>query len=135
VLSPTVRHDRRRLVPRVCSHPKHTKRQHAFAGIVTCGRCGCAHTAEIKKGQYIYYHCTGYKGACGNAWVREEDLARLLGETVGQVRVPTGLAERAVAALREIQGDKEKFVRTTTMRLQQRQLLIRAKLDRAYDAT
>ena len=31
------------------------------------------------------------------------------------------------------QGDKEKFVRTTTMRLQQQQLLIRAKLDRAYD--
>ena len=31
------------------------------------------------------------------------------------------------------QGDKEKFVRTTTMRLQQQQLLTRAKLDRAYD--
>ncbi len=47
--------------------------------------------------------------------------------------MPSGLAERAVAALRESQGDKEKFVRTTTMRLQQQQLLIRAKLDRAYD--
>ena len=115
------------------NHPKHTKRQHAFVGIVTCGRCGCAYTAEIKKGQYIYYHCTGYRGACGNAWVREEELARLLGQAVELIRLPTGLTERAVAALRESQGDKEKFVRTTTMRLQQQQLLVRAKLDRAYD--
>jgi hypothetical protein len=65
--------------------------------------------------------------------IREEDLARLLGETVQQIQMPAGLAERAVAALREIQGDKEKFVRTTTLRQQQRQLFIRAKLDRAYD--
>ena len=115
------------------NHPRHTKRHHAFAGLVTCGRCGCAYTAEIKKGQYIYYHCTGYRGACGNTYVREEELARLLGNAVQQIRMPTGLAERAVAALHESQGDKEKFVRTTTMRLQQQQLLIRAKLDRAYD--
>jgi hypothetical protein len=35
--------------------------------------------------------------------------------------------------LRESQSDKETFVRTATMRLQQQQLAIRAKLDRAYD--
>lgn len=115
------------------NHPRQTKRQHAFAGLVTCGRCGCAYTAEIKKAQYIYYHCTGYRGACGNTWIREEELAGLLGDAVQQIRMPSGLAERAVAALRESQGDKEKFVRATTMRLQQQQLLIRAKLDRAYD--
>ncbi len=45
------------------------------------------------------------------------------------------LTDRAQAAarLRESQADKEQFVRTTMMRLQQQQLLIRAKLDRAYD--
>jgi hypothetical protein len=42
------------------------------------------------------------------------------------------LADRVAAALRESQTDKERFVRTTTMRLQQ-QLLLRAKLDRTYD--
>ena len=66
-------------------------------------------------------------------WIREEELARLLGDAVQQIRVPAALADRAAEALRESQGDKEKFVRTTTMRLQQQQLLIRAKLDRAYD--
>ena len=37
------------------NHSKHTKRRHAFAGLVTCGRCGCAFTAETKKRQYVYY--------------------------------------------------------------------------------
>lgn len=115
------------------NHPRQTKRQHAFAGVVTCGRCGCAFTAEIKKGQYVYYHCTGARGACGNAYIREEDLARLLGELVKNVRIPTELADAVAAALRESQSEKESFTRSTIMRLQQQQLLIRSKLDRAYD--
>lgn len=36
----------------------------AFSGLVSCGHCGCALTAEIKKGRYIYYHCKQYKGKC-----------------------------------------------------------------------
>src|SRR6266851_2863464 len=115
------------------NHPRHTKRQHAFAGLLTCGRCGCAYNAEMKKGQYIYYHCTGYRGACGNTYIREEDLARLLGDLVKQVRIPTELAETVATVLRESQSDKETFVRAAMMRLQQQQLLLRTKLDRAYD--
>ena len=30
-----------------------TKRQHAFMGLLTCARCGCAMTAEMKKGKYV----------------------------------------------------------------------------------
>ena len=29
---------------------------------------------EIKKGRYVYYHCTGYKGNCHEPYVREEVL-------------------------------------------------------------
>lgn len=115
------------------NHPRHTKRQHAFAGLVTCGRCGCAYTGEIKKGRYVYYHCTGHRGACGNTYIREEELARGFGELVKRVRIPTELADRVASTLRESQSDKETFVRTAMMRLQQQQLLVRAKLDRAYD--
>jgi hypothetical protein len=47
------------------NRPRYTKRSHAFSGVVACGRCGCAMTAEIKKGRYVYYHCTGARGRCG----------------------------------------------------------------------
>jgi site-specific DNA recombinase len=126
-------YDRVQRVFQAANHPRHTKRQHAFAGLVTCGRCGCALTAELKKGQYVYYHCTGHRGPCGNSYVREEELARLLGELVKKVRIPAELADGVANALRASQSDKEKFVRTAMLRLQQQQMLLRSKLDRAYD--
>jgi hypothetical protein len=108
------------------NHSKHTKRRHAFAGLVTCGRCGCAFTAETKKGQYVYYHCTGHLGPCGNTYVREEELVRQFGEILKQVRIPAELAGKLATVLRESQSDKEKFVRTSMLRLQQQQMLLRS---------
>lgn len=35
------------------NRPKYTKHRHAFAGLVACGRCGCAMTADVKKGRYV----------------------------------------------------------------------------------
>ena len=38
------------------------------------GHCGCALVGEIKKGRYVYCHCTGHKGKCPEPLVREEVL-------------------------------------------------------------
>ncbi len=89
--------------------------------------------AEIKKGQYVYYHCTGHRGPCGNTYVREEELIRQFGELLKQIRIPTELAGKLATVLRESQSDKEKFVRTFMLRLQQQQVLPRSKLDRVYE--
>ena len=35
---------------------RRAKRDFAFAGLITCGHCGCALVGEIKKGRYVYYH-------------------------------------------------------------------------------
>lgn len=35
-----------------------------LSGFITCAKCGCAITAEIKKAKYTYYHCTNGKGSC-----------------------------------------------------------------------
>ncbi len=115
------------------NRPKYTKHQHAFAGLVDCGRCGCAMTAELKKGRYVYYHCTGGRGRCGNSYVREEDLPQLFAGAVKRVQVPADVADWIAEALRESQGDKERFHRTAIMQLQQQYLAIQAKLDRAYE--
>ena len=60
-------------------------------GLLTCGRCGCTMTADRKKGKYTYYRCTGFHGRCGNAYIREERLADLLGASgfgAGHTREP-----------------------------------------------
>ena len=115
------------------NRPKYTKRRYAFSGLVNCGRCGCAMTAEIKKGRYVYYHCTGGRGPCGNTYVREEELSRLFAEAVRRVQVPPDVADWIAEALRESADDKERFHRSAIMTLQQRYLTIQAKLDTAYD--
>ena len=60
---------------------RYQKQRHPFMGLLTCGAdCGCTMTAELKKGKYVYYRCTGFKGRCGNTYIRQEALADLLGD-------------------------------------------------------
>src|SRR5262249_2881597 len=78
------------------------KSRHAFMGLLTCARCGCQMTAETKKsGRYTYYHCTGYRGRCGNTYIREEELAVRLADVVERIQIPTELAERLSDSLRD----------------------------------
>jgi site-specific DNA recombinase len=90
-------------------------------------------TADVKKGRYVYYHCTGGRGRCGNTYVREEELSRLFEEVVRRVQIPVDVADWIAEALRESQGDKERFHRSAVMHLQQQYLAVQAKLDRGYD--
>ena len=54
---------------------KKNKHRFLFSGIAKCERCGCNLVGEIKKGKYIYYHCTGNKGGnCKKNYIREEIL-------------------------------------------------------------
>jgi site-specific DNA recombinase len=115
------------------NRPKYTKHRHAFAGLLTCARCGCAMTAELKKGRYVYYHCTGFRGRCGNSYIREEERSRLFGDVVRRVQIPAHIADWLAQGLRESQADKERFHRTAIGRLQQQQVAVQNKLDRAYE--
>ena len=99
------------------NRPRYTKHRHAFAGLLTCGRCGCAITAEMKKGRYLYYHCTGSKGRCGNGYIREEQLAAALGEVVRRVQISSETATQISEALKKSQAEKERFHHKATSRL------------------
>ena len=46
------------------SRPRKKTKGFTLSGFITCDKCGCAITAEIKKEKYIYYHCTNGKGIC-----------------------------------------------------------------------
>jgi site-specific DNA recombinase len=72
---------------------RNPKQRHAFMGLLTCAQCGCAITAERKKGKYVYYHCTNYHGDCDNSYVREERLADLLGAVVRPIQITDDIAE------------------------------------------
>jgi site-specific DNA recombinase len=65
------------------SKPNPEKHEAAFAGMITCGHCGCAVVADIKKGgRYIYYRCTHYKRKCPDKYIRQEKLQEQFTEFV-----------------------------------------------------
>ncbi|MGH7554588.1 MAG: recombinase family protein [Longimicrobiales bacterium] len=112
---------------------QYPKQKHPFMGLLTCARCGCAITAERKKGKYTYYRCTGFHGRCGNSYIREEQLADLLGGVLERIRVPSEVADWVCEGLRESEGSLEQTRRESLGRLGQRRHSAQSKLDRGYD--
>lgn len=81
-----------------------------YTGLIKCGHCGCLLTAELKKGKYIYYHCTGKRGGnCKKDYVREEEIDTVLIELVKSIKPPDGLTDKIRKAIKEMQGHKEEF--------------------------
>jgi hypothetical protein len=113
--------------------PRCPRPRHAFMRLLTCARCGCAMTAERKKGKYVYYRCTHYHGPCGNTYIREERLADLLGEVVERLQIPADLADWIAEGLRDTQGEAEQIRRASVTTLTQRRRGVQTKLDRGYD--
>jgi site-specific DNA recombinase len=58
------------------------KHNFAFRGLLSCAEDNCAMTAEVQKGKYIYYRCSGYRGKCSTPYFREEEISQKLGDHV-----------------------------------------------------
>jgi transcriptional regulator with XRE-family HTH domain len=81
----------------------------AYSGLLTCAKCGFSITAEIKKGRYVYYHCTGRGGPCGNTYVREEELTKQFAEIVKQIHIDDEILEAVKKALLESHEDERMY--------------------------
>ncbi|MCP3476699.1 recombinase family protein [Bradyrhizobium sp. CCGUVB1N3] len=93
-------------------------REFAFSGLMNCGHCGCALVGEIQKGKYIYYHCTGYKGKCGEPYVREEIIAGKFAELMGRLHFSEKVHEWIVTGLHQSHVDERKEHDAAVKRLQ-----------------
>lgn len=87
----------------------------AFSGLMTCIDCGCAVVAELKKGKYVYYHCTGHanKGRggyadCRRKYVREEVLDKTFADLLDQLRFDEEVLEWVKAALTASHADERR---------------------------
>jgi len=108
------------------------KHQWAFQGLVSCGHCGCALTAEIKKGRYVYYHCTGYRGKCPEKYVREEELARQFGEALRAIRMDAEVLEWVVTALKTSHADERRYHDEMIAKLQKEYQKLQGRIDAMY---
>lgn len=104
----------------------------AFSGLITCGLCGCALSAQIKKERYVYYHCTGYKGKCGEPYVREEVLNEAFASVLEQIALEDVVVEWVKDALRQSHADEKRFHDESVDRLQTQYELLQNRIDRMY---
>ena len=116
------------------NHGNNTKRNIPFLGLLTCDSCGCAITAQMKKGKYIYYHCTKYHGkaTCDNDYIRQEALDEKLAETLAAIQLPDEVAEWMVANLKRHLGEANDVQERVKADLQRRITRLKTRLEEAY---
>jgi site-specific DNA recombinase len=108
------------------------KDQFAFRGLINCGHCGCALVGEIKKGRYVYYHCTGYKGKCPERYTREEVLEKKFTELLKGISFSDEVLTWVTQALRMSHFDEKTFHDDAITRLRRDHKRIQDRIDAMY---
>src|SRR5437867_3085991 len=92
----------------------------------------CAATAEIKKGKYVYCHCTGYRGKCDLPFIREEVVGENLGQILKNIHIPDDLLHQLQNSLREDSKQVREETAAQRTRLEQCLSVVRRRMERAY---
>jgi site-specific DNA recombinase len=103
-----------------------------FQGLVSCGHCGCALVAERKKGKYVYYHCTGYRGKCPEKYVRQETLASQYMTALEAMIFGEEVMEWVTTALKASHKDEKQYHDGVITTLQQQYSRTQSRLDAMY---
>ncbi len=113
---------------------RHRKAKHdfAFSRLIACGHCGCSLVAEIKKGRYVYYHCTGYKGKCPEPYTREEVLEERFAGLLKGLVLDDEVMGWVTDALRQSHGDAKRDHDEAIARLQAEYTRLQNRIDVMY---
>ena len=85
------------------------------------GTAGCSLVGELKKGRYVYYHCTGYRGKCAEPYTREVALEEQFAAGLGQLVVPPAVLEWLQSEVVE-SDQRERSAQAQAQRRQQAEL-------------
>jgi len=82
--------------------PRHSKNRHyfPFTGLLICGECGAAITAQWAHGNgglYRYYRCTKRLGSCSQRYLREDLLVEQLKGKISKVALCEDWKEKMLA--------------------------------------
>lgn len=73
---------------RARSNGRFSMKNFTFSRLIQCGHCGNLITAEIKKGKYTYYHCTGYGKKHKISYVSEKNIDDQFAAIVSKATLP-----------------------------------------------
>jgi len=114
------------------NRPKYSKHAIAFRGLLTCAHDNCTVTAELKKGKYVYYRCSGGRGPCDLPRFREQEIAERLGHVIRDVSIPPEVAQRIAKAMERDDTNIAARVAQERARLTRELSALRARMDAAF---
>ena len=105
-----------------------------FSHIIKCS-CGCTHVGEIKKGKYIYYHCTGNKGGeCKRNYLKESYLEELFLNTLDSLTVPSEAMPLIVDQLKRQVGLENQYAEKSLEAIETQIKTLKNRLDKLLNA-
>jgi site-specific DNA recombinase len=112
--------------------PRYLKHDIAFRGLLTCAHDDCAVTAELKKGKYVYYRCTGSRGSCDLPRFTETEISTKLASIVEGIRIPDAVVNGIQKSLQLSQSKLEADRTAQCTRYAERICTIRKRMGQAY---
>ena len=113
-----------------------------FRGLMECGECGAAITAETKtkiqqngnRHKYIYYHCTKRKGKCSQPYnMTEEEIAEQLSYGLSRIWINDKTAEKILDELDMHRTSEQKNISVETEKTESKLKNIDLQLERLLD--
>ena len=108
------------------------KNDFAYTGLVHCGHCGCLLVGEVKKGKYVYYHCTGNRGKCPEPYTRQEVLSKHFANVLSELIIPPTILEWLGSAVLESDRTEQAARAQSIKRLKTRYEQIAARIETMY---
>lgn len=116
------------------SHGSFSRKNFTFNRMISCGHCGSAVTAEIKKQRYVYYHCTGYTKSHKVVYLPEQEIDNQIAKIVGRVTLPYDWYSFLRASLEAELGNRKQITDRERGRLEIARDKIRADMKRTFQA-
>src|SRR3989344_6569285 len=107
-------------------------KEYVFRGLLKCGECACAITAETQKG-HNYYRCTKKRIPCSQPYVREEALAEGLSAVLQKVSLSSAWVNKMTEILDQEQTTQAQAGSAFAQNLKNTIKVCEGKLDRLLD--
>ena len=119
--------------------PRHSKKRHnfPFTGLLTCGECGAAITAQYAHGHggtYKYYRCTKRLGSCSQSYLREDLLTEQLKSLISKVALGEDWKEKMLAQVEVWEKENIQSSQSFAQNLEKEIKETETKLDRLVNA-
>jgi len=119
--------------------PRHSKKRHyfPFTGLLKCGECGAAITAQWAHGNggtYRYYRCTKRLGSCSQKYLREDLLVEQLKNKISKVALCEDWKEKMLAKVEMWEKENIQSSQSFAQNLEKEIKETEQKLDRLVNA-